>query len=297
MTTLDVSTHFELGVSRRVFTISIAALAMTPRAFAQARPIALRKLHCFEIRVTDVDRAVHFYQGLFGMPVQARTAERTCLRIGDGPQFMAIRPVREGEAPAITYLGYAVEDYAPQRVLAALQGLGFEHIDPPPITSAGIERPMSAWIRQRAGRPEVYFADARGLIVQLTDSADCGGSGSAGGACGAPEQAPAGRMQLHDLNHFTVFVNDGAAANRFYQDTFGLSVQAYQGPQAPVTGIGDGHQFVMYAGPARERPSPRTSTMVASICATSTSIEFSRCSRTTAWPHAATHRRGRSCIT
>jgi catechol 2,3-dioxygenase-like lactoylglutathione lyase family enzyme len=50
------------------------------------------------------------------------------------------------------------------------------------------------------------------------------------------------------LNHFTVFVGNGAEANRFYQETFGLAVQAYQGAQSPVTGIGDGRQFVMYAG-------------------------------------------------
>jgi hypothetical protein len=33
-------------------------------------------------------------------------------------------------------------------------------------------------------------------------------------------------------------------------------VQTYQGPQAPVTGIGDGYQFVMYAGPRGEPSTP-----------------------------------------
>ena len=46
------------------------------------------------------------------------------------------------------------------------------------------------------------------------------------------------------------------SANRFYQETFKLSVQAHQGPRAPVVGIGDGHQFVMYAGPSRDHATP-----------------------------------------
>jgi catechol 2,3-dioxygenase-like lactoylglutathione lyase family enzyme len=57
-----------------------------------------------------------------------------------------------------------------------------------------------------------------------------------------------GPLRLSEINHFTVFGTNGAEANRFYQETFGLEVQAYQGPNSPVTGIGDGYQFVMYAG-------------------------------------------------
>jgi catechol 2,3-dioxygenase-like lactoylglutathione lyase family enzyme len=256
MTTMDISGLEQSRLSRRLFTAGLAALTVAPRAFAQSAAIKLRKLHCFEIRVSDVDRSVRFYQGLFGMPVQARGADRICLRIGEGPQFMAIRPVRDGEMPAITYLGYSIDGYDPDRALAALRGASFAEIDPPPITSSGIEHPMSAWIRRRGDTRELFFSDARGLIVQLADPAYCGGTGAAGDQCAAPEAAPDGLIALNDLNHFTVFVNDGAAANRFYQETFGLSVQAYQGPRAPVTGIGDGHQFVMYAGPPRDEPTP-----------------------------------------
>ena len=137
-----------LRLSRRLFTASVAALAIAPKGFAQAAAskaaIKLRKLHCFEIRVTDVDRSVRFYQGLFGMPVQARMGDRVCLRIGDGPAFMAVRPLRDGEKPAITYLGYSIENYEPNRVLGALKQVGFEKIDAPPITRPGIDHPISA---------------------------------------------------------------------------------------------------------------------------------------------------------
>jgi catechol 2,3-dioxygenase-like lactoylglutathione lyase family enzyme len=234
----------------------MAALMAAPRAFAQKTDIRLRKLNCFEIAVTDVDESIGFYQDLFGMPVQARSGERTCLRIGDGPQFMRVRRVLDGETPAIRHLGYSVEDFDVERVLEALETVGFERIAAPPPTAAGIDHAMTAWVSERGDTEELYFADARGLIVQLSDPAYCGGSGVAGDVCPVPEAVPAGLMKLQELNHFTVFVNDGAAANRYYQDTFGLSVQAYQGPQGPVTGIGDGHQFVMYAGPARDGAVP-----------------------------------------
>jgi catechol 2,3-dioxygenase-like lactoylglutathione lyase family enzyme len=243
-------------VSRRIFTACLAALAAVPRVFAQGASIRLRKLHCFEIAVSDVEKSVAFYQGLFGMPVQAHSTDRVCLRIGDGPQFMSVRRVSDGETPSITHLGYSVENFDTQRVLGALRGLGFTEIAAPPITSAGLEHSMSTWIRMHGETPELFFADARGLVVQLAAPAYCGGSGPAGDRCSTLESGPAGLMKLNDLNHFTVFVSDGAAANRFYQDTFKLSVQAHQGPNAPVVGIGDGHQFVMYAGPPRDKPTP-----------------------------------------
>ncbi|MGW8368109.1 MAG: VOC family protein, partial [Gammaproteobacteria bacterium] len=109
-------------------------------------------------------------------------------------------------------------------------------------------------LRMRGDTAELYFADARGLIVQLSDPSYCGGTGPLGNQCSAIESVPDGLLRLDDINHFTAFVSDGAEANRFYQDTFGLSVQSYQGPQSPVTGIGDGYQFVMYAGGGRGGP-------------------------------------------
>ncbi len=256
MKPVDASGGLVPRLSRRAFAASAAALAVMPRAFAQSAPIRLRKLHNFEIRVSDLDKAVRFYQGLFGMPVQTRSADRVCLAIGGGPQFMAIRRIQGDETPAITYIGYSVEDFDVNRVRAGLRAVGFAAIDAPPVTLPGIEHPMSTWLRTGGGSPELFFADARGLIVQLCDPGYCGDSGSASGGCTAREPAPPGLIELNDLNHFTVFVNDGAAANRFYQETFKLSVQTHQGPRAPVVGIGDGHQFVMYAGPPRDKPSP-----------------------------------------
>jgi catechol 2,3-dioxygenase-like lactoylglutathione lyase family enzyme len=108
----------------------------------------------------------------------------------------------------------------------------------------------------RGETPELYFADPRGLIVQLSDTSYCGGTGELGNVCAAPETAPAGMFNLTEISHFTAFVNDGAGANTYYQELFGLKVQSYQGPTSPVTGTGDGKQFVMYAGGPSENKTP-----------------------------------------
>lgn len=242
--------------TRRRLLKSIPLLAMAPRFLGaqtdgdSRAAIPVSRLHSFEIRVSDPSASRAFYQDLFGMPVQSRYGERVCLRVGEGPHHMAIRRVRPGESPGITQIGYAVEDFNVDDLLAALQDLGYQRMDPPPpVSASGLENAMRCWVRGHGGADEVYFADERGLIVQLTAADYCGGRGPLGGECGMVEAAPSGMMELVDINHFTVFVGDGAAANAYYQEIFGLSVQTYQGPGSPVTGIGDGRQFVMYAGP------------------------------------------------
>lgn len=247
---MQISRKHRPGFSRTRRSILQAApmLAFAPRLLAQSAPgIRVRKLNSFEIRVSDVDRSRAFYQDLFGTPVQGRFGERVSLRIGEGPQFMAIRRALPGETPAITQLGYAVEDYDIDGLLAALERLGYERIPAPPVEEPGIDNAMKSWIRMRGDTVELYFADARGLIVQLASPEYCGGGGELGDQC-VLEAAPEGLIRLTDINHFTAFVSDGAAANAYYQEIFGLSVQAYQGPNSPVTGIGDGYQFVMYGG-------------------------------------------------
>ncbi len=261
----DCGTKGRQTLSRRALLAAVPPTLFAPaalpllssRAAAQSTPdeasfpssgIRLLRLNSFEIRVPDVGASRDFYQNLFGMPVQTRSGNGIGLRIGDGPQFMAIRALGEGEAPGITRIGYAVEDFDAERTQARLAAIGFEPVASPPPADAGVLHRMQTWIREPGEGRELYFSDDNGLIVQLSAAGYCGGGGVDGTACGPAETAPAGLIELTDINHFTVFLGNGAAANRFYQQTFGLEIQAYQGPQSPVTGIGDGRQFVMYAG-------------------------------------------------
>jgi catechol 2,3-dioxygenase-like lactoylglutathione lyase family enzyme len=230
--------------------IAYGISSLLPAIAAQpAAGIRVEKLNYFEIRVSDIDKSLVFYQQLLGMPVQSRSSDRILLKIGELNQYLAIRPLQAGESPAITQLGYSVQNYDLETQLTALKENGFQEIAPPDITLPGIENTMSTWIDRQENMPTLYFSDARGLIVRLTDPSWCGGEGPLGNSCSALENVPAGVIQLDEINHFTSFVNDGAGANLFYQEFFDLEIQAYQGPGSPVTGIGDGKQFVMYAGP------------------------------------------------
>lgn len=241
----------EFCMSRRSLLAALPLMTIAPRLLAQqGAALHIHKINCFEIRVADVAKTVAFYQDLFGMPVQSRFGDRVCLRVGEGPAFMAVRPLQAGETPAITHIGYSVENFGVESAQAALQGRGFARIEAPALSAPGIENPMKMWVRMRGDTPELYFSDARGLIVQLSADSYCGGSGELGNVCGPVETAPAGMFKLDEINHFTAFVSNGAEANTFYQELFGLEVQSYQGPNAPVTGTGDGKQFVMYAGGA-----------------------------------------------
>lgn len=230
-------------LSRRGFIQAATAASIAPATLAQSAGIRLQKLHCCEIRVADVGRSTEFYQELFGMRVQARTGDSLSLAVGDGPQYLGIRPLLGDESPAIAHIGYSVEDYDPERLLDGLADAGFQRISAPPRITPGSEHVMQAWLQTDRGEPEVFFADPQGLIVQLVDPAHCGSGG-----CLPRNAAPQGLLNLSELNHFTVFLGDGTAANDFYAELFGLSVQSYQGPQSPVLGVGDGYQFVMYAG-------------------------------------------------
>ncbi len=246
-------------LNRRRFLASTAgvtgSLLLSSRLLAQSG-IRLEKLNYFEIRVRDPGTSLSFYQGLFGMPVQFRGREgRVFLKIGENRQYMAVRQAGSNEAPAITQLGYSVANYDLEDNLAALKAGGFREIDAPDIALPGIDNPMCTWVKVHGDdTPTLYFSDARGLIVQLTDTSWCGGTGALGSECGTPEEVAPGLISLGEINHFTSFVNDGATANVFYQEFFDLDIQAFQGPGAPVTGIGDGKQFVMYAGgPERQQ--------------------------------------------
>src|SRR5262245_27522677 len=103
-------------LSRRELLLGLPALALAPRALAQGKPtIPLKGFNHVGLRVSDVKRSVDFYQGLFGMPVQARQGGSVLLRIGAGPQFLAIAPAASA-SPSIATMGLAVENFNAERL-------------------------------------------------------------------------------------------------------------------------------------------------------------------------------------
>ena len=248
--------QFGINLQRRRLLRALPWLPLAGSALAQGpAPVAVRKLHGFAIRVSDVTRSVAFYQDLFAAPVQARDGETVTLRIGTGPHFFTISPLAAGETPGIAHIGLSVADFDLQRTRNRLASFGITPQAAPPPGQNPLDSAMRSWVIEReAGgngvvTRELYFADVEGIRYQLTPEDYCGGGGAYGTRCAAPEPPPRqGRFNLVDLSHFTTFLANRDRANDFYTRAFGKQYQAFQGPGSPVIGVGDGLQFLMYVG-------------------------------------------------
>jgi catechol 2,3-dioxygenase-like lactoylglutathione lyase family enzyme len=207
---------------------------------AASAPIRVRSLNHFGIAVSNPRRSIDFYQGLFGMPVQARQGATTILRVGTGPQFLSIRPIQGQESPSITHYGLGVEGFSVDRMMTTLAARR--------VAKADAVGPMRASVTLRDGRADLQFGDPDGIVCQLQDVTYCGGSGPLGNRCSVAEAPKPGLIALADLSHLTIFSSDPQRSNTFYEDLFGFSIRAYQGPTAPALAVGPTVQFLMFAG-------------------------------------------------
>lgn len=203
-------------------------------------PLRVRSINHVGIAVSDPKRSVEFYQGLFGLPIQAKSGTTTMLRVGAGPQFLAIEPIAAGASPSITHFGLGLDGFNVSRVLTALTQKG--------VKGSDTTGPMQARVMKPYGSDVIAFGDPDGMVCQLQDVTYCGGSGPLGNRC-VVETAPAkGRISLTDLNHLTTFTPDAARTNQFYRDLFSFSIRSYQGPTAPTLAVGPSTQFLMFTG-------------------------------------------------
>jgi catechol 2,3-dioxygenase-like lactoylglutathione lyase family enzyme len=249
-------------MTRRELLLTFPALAIAPRILPQAaKPtIPVKALNQFTLLVSDVKRSIDFYQGLFGMPIQTRQGSTVLLRIGNGPQFVAIAPAGANPPSIAPIVGMTVENFNADRLAGILAQHGIAKAGPgDPDPSGG---PMKMKIRTRQGASELFFGDPDGLNIQLTDTKYCGGSGALGEVCGNAEPSPKkGLIAVKDMNHFTINTSNANRSNEFYQTLFGLPVRSRQAT-APGLGVGPGKMFVMFAGggggrggaPATPRP-------------------------------------------
>src|SRR5262249_7142896 len=236
------------------------------RYFAQAgKPtIAVKTLNHFTLAVSDVKRSVDFYQGLFGMPIQQRQGSTVIMRIGNGPQYMALTPAT-GAPSIVATVGMGVDNFNADQAVNVLAQHGVMKAEAAdPGLSGGA---MKVRVSKRGDTNELFFGDPDGLVVQLQDTKYCGGNGPLGNMCLAtPEPAPKkGVLALKELSHFTIFgVGNADRTNTFYQELFGAPIRSRQG-QIPATGgspttgasgigIGPGVAFVMFAGGAGGAP-------------------------------------------
>jgi catechol 2,3-dioxygenase-like lactoylglutathione lyase family enzyme len=243
------------SIDRRHFLAALPALAMAPRILAQAPARAsfrVNGLSQITLTVSDVARSLEFYQGLFGMPVQARQGSTVLLRIGNGPRFLALKPAAAGERPSISALGFGVQDFSVDR---ALQTLAAHGITAAPST-AEKPGPKQALVRTRrqneGGSPdgstrELFVADPSGVVFQLHDVSYCGGSGALGNVCTMVERSPKpGIIALKDTSHFTIAASDPGTVP-MYLELFGFTPMVYQAA-TPAWQVGSGVHFLMFIG-------------------------------------------------
>jgi len=257
------------SIDRRHFIAALPALALAPRVLAQAparAPFRVNGLSQITLTVSDVARSLDFYQGLFGMPVQARQGSTVLLRIGNGPRFLALRQAAAGERPSISALGFGVQDFSVDRALQALSTHGFTAAP----SDAQKPGPKQTLVRTRraneGGSPDgstrdLFVADPSGVVFQLHDVSYCGGSGALGNMCPMPEPSPKkGIMALKDTSHFTIAASDPMTVP-MYMELFGFKPMVYQA-QTPAWQVGNGVHFLMFiggGGPTRGGAAPGAS--------------------------------------
>lgn len=191
---------------RRTFAQTLLASA----AFAQGSPpIRIRALNHATLTVSNVQRSVDFYQRLFGLPVQARQGPTVLLRIGSGPQFLALHP---GAKPAVGHFCLTTDRFDVEQ-LQRLLATNKVRVRMRPADLGGAPE----------GTAEFYFADPDGLSIQLQHSSYCGGAGRLGELCPPQvEQAPGkGLLTLERFDHFLLHVSDEERSRGFYRSLFG----------------------------------------------------------------------------
>lgn len=238
------------SIDRRAFLMAMPAIAVTPGLAAQsAKPLVrVRTFNHVALSVSDPQDSIDFYQGLFGLPIQARHGSTALLRIGSGPQFMAIGPAN-GAPPGISHLCLGVENFDAYDLVTTLEAHGLTKADGPGGGLSG--GPLKIRVRLRGpeaggsldGTPHMYFGDPDGIVVQLQHPSYCGGASVLGNLCDAPE--PADRRPLlvpRELGHLTMRVSDAQRSNAFYQQVFGgvqfLTFAAAGSTQATATPAG-----------------------------------------------------------
>ena len=162
--------------------------------------------------MSDPKRTIDFYQGLFGMPIQAHQGPTTALRVGDGPQPLAISPVAANTTPFIIHFCLAVDNFNVDRIVKMLVDRDMSRSDE--------NGPMKVRVRMRGpenggakdGTPELYMGDPDGIVCQLQDPGYCGGAGALGNVCTSVEPSPKrGLLAVKDYSHITgVFVRRAA---------------------------------------------------------------------------------------
>lgn len=155
--------RYETGqISRRQLLGALTAIALPAPPPGTAHPAVgvVEQLNHVTVFVRDVERAVAFYQRLFGMPVLTPQEPGVNLRVGTG--FFGIYPA-DGGSPGINHVCFGLKNFEADSILKKLSGAG-----------------VTGHLRVRGDTKELYFTDADNILVQLQDVHYRGGVGPLG---------------------------------------------------------------------------------------------------------------------
>ena len=114
-------------ITRRRVLRSLPAIAAASGVMAQPNKpmIRVRALNHMTLYVSDPKRSLEFYQGLFGMPIQARqSSDSGLLRIGSGPQYLALAAAGANRKPGIDHFCMTTEGFNAGQIFKILADRG-----------------------------------------------------------------------------------------------------------------------------------------------------------------------------
>jgi catechol 2,3-dioxygenase-like lactoylglutathione lyase family enzyme len=246
--------------------VGLSALARAEsRAILNAQqsagPFSTIAMNHVTLAVTNAKRSLEFYQRVFGLPIVATQGPVPIMRLGPGPQFIALSERPTGK-PGIDHVCLTIERFEVDRVMKTLAGFGVTPATEPGFAGGLAGGPLRARVRMRGenaggakeGTPEIYFADPDGIVIQLQAPTYCGGAGLLGEACSSVKPAGKPPLVTRDMNHVTLAVSDPKRSQEFYQRVFGLPVVAMQG-SIPIMRVGRGPTFIALNAAGTASPS------------------------------------------
>jgi catechol 2,3-dioxygenase-like lactoylglutathione lyase family enzyme len=242
-------------IRRRELLLSIPGLALVPHLLGQAaKPtITLKGINYFVLSVSDMKRSIDFYQGLFGMPIQARQGSDVLLRIGKGPQFLMLTPAGANPPRIIPRLGLTVDNFNADRIVGLLEQHGVTRAaaGDPGLTGGAMKVRVSRRGPENGGAaegtPELFLGDPDDFVLQVQDTSYAGGAGALGNVVKVEQSPKKGLIALADMSHFTINASDATRTQTFYQEVFGTPVRSRQAT-TPAMGIGPTVMFLMFIG-------------------------------------------------
>ena len=88
-----------------------------------AQSLSTLAMNHVTLTVTNAKRSLEFYQRLFGLPVVATQGPVPIMRLGAGPQFIALSE-RPTAKPGIDHVCLTIERFEVDRVMKTLAGFG-----------------------------------------------------------------------------------------------------------------------------------------------------------------------------